>query len=171
MQWKSRKGCFLFSKPSQGSAVSCSVYTMHIEHKCPALATRSLLSFFILSSTLLWGVEVWNNPTFLSHPKFLTSQRCRSVEKSDEVGIMSSLPPSHGPSVILYLVLHFSEVWKFGKFWQSKDNVTLFPWSRTLCHSLLRSTLLRGVEVWKRLTMSGQCRVFSLVTNPLPFFT
>ena len=47
---------------------------------CPALATRSLLSFFILSSTLLWGVEVWNNPTFLSHPKFHTYQTCRSVE-------------------------------------------------------------------------------------------
>ena len=28
-------------------------------HKCPALATRSLLSFFILNSTLLWGEEVW----------------------------------------------------------------------------------------------------------------
>ena len=32
-------------------------------HKCPALATRSLLSFFILSSTLLRGVEVWKSLT------------------------------------------------------------------------------------------------------------
>ena len=34
-----------------------------IFHKCPALATRSLLSFFILSSTLLRGVEVWKSLT------------------------------------------------------------------------------------------------------------
>ena len=120
-------------------------------HKCAALATRSLLSLFILSSTFLWGVEVWNNPTLLSHPKFLTSQRCGSVEESDEVGIVSPRFPSHDPSVILYLVLHFSEVWKCGKVWQSKDNVTLFPWSGTPCHSLLSSTLLRGVKVWKSL--------------------
>ena len=155
MQWKSRKGCFLFSKPSQGSAVSCSVYTMHIEHKCPALAIRSLLSFFILSSTLLWVVEVWNNPTFLSHPKFLTSQRCRSVQKSDEVRIISPFFPSHDPSFILYLVLHFSEVWKCGKVWQSKDNVTLFPESRlgkkgdTILTSSDYSTPLRSVELSK----------------------
>ena len=32
-------------------------------HKCPVLATRSLLSFFILSSTLLRGVEVWKSLT------------------------------------------------------------------------------------------------------------
>ena len=51
-----------------------------ILHKCPALATRSLLSFFILCSTLVRGVELWNSPTFLSHPKFHTSQMCRSVE-------------------------------------------------------------------------------------------
>ena len=29
--------------------------------------------------------------------------------------------------VILYLVLHFPEVWKSGKVQKSKDNVTLFP--------------------------------------------
>ena len=121
-------------------------------HKCPALATRSLLSFFILSSTLLWGVEVWNNPSFLSHPKFHTSQKCRSVETSDKVRIMSHVSPGHETSVILYLVPHFSEVWKCGNVRQSKDNVTRFPWSRNLCHSLLSSTLLRGVEVWKSLT-------------------
>ena len=32
-------------------------------YKCPVLATRSLLSFFILSSTLLRGVEVWKSLT------------------------------------------------------------------------------------------------------------
>ena len=90
-----------------------------------------------------------HNHAFLSHPKFHTSQRFRSVEKSEKVRIMSPFSPSHDPSVILYLVLHFSEVWKCGIVWQSKDNVTLFPWSRTLCYSLLSSTLLRGVEVWK----------------------
>ena len=35
-----------------------------VDHKCPALATRSLLSFFILcSTTVLSGVEVWNSLT------------------------------------------------------------------------------------------------------------
>ena len=52
-----------------------------------------------------------NNHTFLSHPKFHTSQRCRSVEKSEKVRIMSPFFPIHDPSVILYLVLHFSEVY------------------------------------------------------------
>ena len=108
-------------------------------HKCPALATRSLLSFFIRSSTLLWGVEVWNNPTFLSHPKFLTSQRCRGVEKSDEVTIMSPFFPSHDPSVILYLVLHFSEVWKYEIVWQSQDIVAFSPQSRIPWHSFVRA--------------------------------
>ena len=37
------------------------------------------------------------------------------MEESDEVGIVSPLFPSHDPSVILYLVLHLSEVWKCGK--------------------------------------------------------
>ena len=32
-------------------------------HKCSALVTRSLLSFFILSSTLLRAVEVWKSLT------------------------------------------------------------------------------------------------------------
>ena len=71
-----------------------------------------------------------------------------------------------------YLVPHFSEVWKCGKVWQSKDIVALSPsheplvilylvphfsevWNcgivrqskdnlTTLCHSLLSSTLLRS---------------------------
>ena len=51
---------------------------------------------------------------------------------------MSHLSPSHEPLVILYLVAHFSEVWKCGIVRQSKDNLT------TLCHSLLSSTLLRS---------------------------
>ena len=37
--------------------------TMCRDHKCPVLATRSLLSFFILSFTLLRGVEVWKSLT------------------------------------------------------------------------------------------------------------
>ena len=51
------------------------------------------------------------------------------------------------------LVPHFSEEWKCGKVWQTKDNVTLFHSARNLCHSLLSSTLLRGVEVWKSLNV------------------
>ena len=77
------------------------------------------------------------------------------MEKSDKLRIMSHFSPGHESSVIPYLVLHFSEVWKCGKVRQSKDNVILFPWSRNPCHSLLSSTLLRGVEVWKSLTKSG----------------
>ena len=68
---------------------------------------------------------------------------------------MSHFSPGHEPPVILYLVLHFSEVWKCGEVWQRQDNVTLSPWSQNLFHSLLSSTLLRGVEVWKSLTKSG----------------
>ena len=82
----------------------------------------------LLSSTLLRGVEVW--------------------KRSDKVRILSHVSPSHEPFVILYLVLHFPEVWKCGKVWQSKDIVVLFPQSWTLYHSLLSSTLPRGVEVW-----------------------
>ena len=37
--------------------------TSENDHKCPVLATRSLLSFFILNSTLLRGVEVWKSLT------------------------------------------------------------------------------------------------------------
>ena len=45
-----------------GNCFALAVFTLEL-HKCPVLATRSLLSFFILSSTLLRGVEVWNSPT------------------------------------------------------------------------------------------------------------
>ena len=74
------------------------------------------------------------------------------MEKSDKVRILSHFSPSHEPFVILYLVLHFPDVWKCGIVRQSKDNVTLFPQALTLCHSLLSSTLLRGVEVWNSVT-------------------
>ena len=39
---------------------------------------------------------------------------CGSVEKSDKLRIMSCFSPGHKPLVILELVLHFSEVWKYG---------------------------------------------------------
>ena len=130
-------------------------------------------SFF--SFTLLRGVEVWkvwqskDNVTLFTWSRTpfhsllsstLLRSRCGSVEKSDKVRIMSHFSPGHEHLVILYLVLHFWEVWKCGKVWPSEDNVTLFPWSRTSCHSLLSSTLLRGVEVWNNLTESGCCRAF-----------
>ena len=66
-------------------------------HKCPALATRSLLCFLILNYILLIGVEVWKSINLLSRPKFYTSQRCGSVEKSDKGRILSHFPPSHEP--------------------------------------------------------------------------
>ena len=89
----------------------------------------TLLSFLIPSSTLLRYVEVWNSLTKSGscHPfplimkplsfftQFHTSRRCGSVEKTDKVRIMSHFSRSHEPLVVLYLVLHFSEVWKCGK--------------------------------------------------------
>ena len=90
-------------------------------------------------------------------PHFSEVWKCGKVWQSKDIVALS---PSHEPFVILYLVLHFSEVWKCGKVWQSQDNVTLFPLLRTPCHSLLSSTLLRGVEVWNSLTESGYCRTF-----------
>ena len=49
------------------------------------------------------------------------------MEKSDKVRIMSYFSPGHEPLVILYLVLHFVEVWKCRIVLQSQDNVILFP--------------------------------------------
>ena len=40
---------------------------------------------------------------------------------------MSSFSPSHETSVILYLVLHFPEVWKYEIVWQSQDICRTFP--------------------------------------------
>ena len=37
------------------------------------------------------------------------------MEQSDKVRILLHFSPSHEPFVILYLVLHFPVVWKFGK--------------------------------------------------------
>ena len=119
----------------------------------------TVFSFLIPSSTLLRCVEVWDgltNVTLFPTPDpsvilnlvvhFSEVWKCGKVWQSQDNVILS---PSHNPFVILYLVLHFSKVWKCGIVWQSKDNVTLFPYSRTPCHSLLSSTLLRGMEVWK----------------------
>ena len=132
-------------------------------HKCPALATRSLLSFVILSSTLIWGVEVWNNPTFLSHPKFHTSQRCRSEEKADKVRIMSPFSPGHETSVILYLVPHFSEVWKCGKACIKMETIIWchmyhvgFTHAFFASESIYQSTLSK-VLVWKLKTSKRYC--------------
>ena len=49
----------------RGALLKSSIFFRQCEthHKCPVLATRSLLSFFILSSTLLRGVEVWKSLT------------------------------------------------------------------------------------------------------------
>ena len=49
------------------------------------------------------------------------------MEKSDKLRILSHFFPRHETSVILYLVLHFSEVWKCGKDIQTKDIVALLP--------------------------------------------
>ena len=52
-------GCFALPFGG-GGLIFGGAYT---RHKYPALATRSLLSFFILSSTLLRAVEVWKSLT------------------------------------------------------------------------------------------------------------
>ena len=53
----------------------------------------------------------------------------------------------------------------------SKDNVTLSPLLRTPCHSLLSSTLLRGVEVGNSLTMwcAMLLILFSTITISVSF--
>ena len=83
-------------------------------HKCPALATRSLLCFFIPKCILLTGVEMWKYINLLSHPKFYTSRRCGTVEKSDKGRIFSHFPPSHNPchSLLSHTLLRGVEVWK-----------------------------------------------------------
>ena len=68
------------------------------------------------------------------------------MEKSGKVRIMSHFSASLEPFVILYLVLHFSEVWKFGIVRQSMDNVTLSPQALTPCLSFL---VAHFSEVWK----------------------
>ena len=55
---------------------------------------------------------------------------------------------------------------KGGKVWQSQDNVTLLPKSRTPYYSLLSSTVFRGVEAWKSVTKSGCCDTFPHSRTP-----
>ena len=95
------------------------------------------------------GHEIQRFFTSYSVPHFPEVWECGKVRQSKDI---VSLSPSHEPFVILYLVPHFSEVWKCGIVWQTKDIAALFPQSWTLCHSLLCSTLLRGVEVWNNVT-------------------
>ena len=83
---------------------------------------------FLTSYLVLHFPEVW---------------KCGVVRQSKDIVALS---PCYEPFVILYLVPHFPEVWKCEKVRQSKDIVALVPQSWTLCHSLLSSTLLGGVE-------------------------
>ena len=137
-------------------------------HTFPLVSKPLVILYLVLHFSEVWKCgKVWqskDNVTLFTWSRTpfhsllsstLLRSRCGSVEKSDKVRIMSHFSPGHEHLVILYLVLHFWEVWKCGKVWPSEDNVTLFPWSRTSCHSLLSSTLLRGVEVWKSLTKWG----------------
>ena len=68
------------------------------------------------------------------------------MEKSDKVRILSHFSPSHEPFVILYLVLHFQEVWKCGKVRQSKDIVSLSPSHEPF---VILYLVLHFPEVWK----------------------
>ena len=62
------------------------------------------------------------------------------------MGILSQFPPSHELLVILYLVLHFLEMWKCGIVWQSKNIVAVSP-----SHGFLVTPFLvpHFSEVWK----------------------
>ena len=103
----------------------------------------------ITESCKMCGHEIQSFFTSYLVPHFSEVWKCGVVWQSKDI---VALFPRHEPFVILYLVPHFSEVWKCGKVRQSKDIVVLFPQSWTLCHSLLSSTLPRGLEVWKSLT-------------------
>ena len=107
---------------------------------------RNCLTKWAMSSP---GHEIQSFFTSYLVPHFSEVWKCGKVRQSKDIVALS---PSHEPFVILYLVLHFSEVWKCGKVGQRKDIVALLPQSWTLCHSLLCSTLLRGLKVWSSLT-------------------
>ena len=55
-----------------------------------------------------------HEPLMSFFTKFYTFQKCGSVETSDKLRIMSYFSPGHETSVIHYLVLHFSELWRCG---------------------------------------------------------
>ena len=69
------------------------------------------------------------------------------MEKSDKVRIMSHFFPRHEPFVILYLVLHFSEVWNFV---EKSDKVRIMsrfsPGPKT---SVILYLVLHLSEEWK----------------------
>ena len=73
-------------------------------------------------------------------------------QSQDDVTLFGTFPPAF---IVLYLVLHFSEVRRCEILLQSQDNVALFPQPRATCLSLFCSTFLRGVEVRSSLTRSG----------------
>ena len=109
--------------------------------------------YFLLSSTLLRGVEVW-----------------REVWQGQvKVALF--------PLVILYLHVlvfpNFSEVWTYGIVWQSGYCHTLSLGNEpVIIPALLSSTLLRCVELWMNsLTKTGYSHTFPPVINPLSFFT
>ena len=68
------------------------------------------------------------------------------MEKSDKVRIISYFSPGHETSVILYLVLHFSEVWKYGKSDKLRIMSHFFPRHKT---SVILYLVLHFSEVWK----------------------
>ena len=100
--------------------------------------------------------------------KFHTSQRCWTVEKFDKVRVISHFPPSHEPLVILYLVPHFSEVWKCG---------IEGSWLGKKCDIILtlpdHSTLLRSVELskeWQKVRDYGKSVTLSWLCQTIPHF-
>ena len=67
---------------------------------------------------------------------------------------MSHFSPGRETSVILYLALHFSEVWKNEIVWQSQDIFALFPQSRIPWHSFLSYTPMYEMRIKRSGTVS-----------------
>ena len=129
---------------------------------------------WVTSSQNITNVQCWPQDPYFPFsslvPHFSEVWKCGKVWQSQDN--VTLFPWSYETTVILYLVPHFSELWKCGKVWQSQDIVSLFPQALTSCHSLLSSTLLRGVEVLEK---SDKVRIMSHFspdhTKPLSFFT
>ena len=98
------RDCLVFLKDRQVSSFECFVFDFWVLRFRDLGAPFSIFGCFVFE---FWVLRFRD----LGAP---FSQRCGSVETSDKVRILSHFSPSHEPLVILYLVLHFSEVWKCG---------------------------------------------------------
>ena len=68
------------------------------------------------------------------------------MEKSYKVRILSHFSPGHETSVILYLVLHFSEVWKCGKVWPKRVSQRV---QSKICKASLKSAVKQKIILFR----------------------